>query len=426
MRRCCASGQIDHVQWRQKFTAYSFRLIVGFPVSNAQKSGTHIAEATDIHSPEWAALLECASPHRDPSRFPELLCASNLPVLLTLAVEHGVIALFAARASNAPEDVIPPPIVEQIRERHRAQIVSTLKLTAELFRLIEIFRSANLETMVVKGPALAARAYGDPGARNYGDLDLLLRHRDIGRATELMTAAGYEGEISLEAIRAEKIPGQYLFVRTSSPLIVELHTERTMRYFPRLLPIEEFFARRAEVLIDGHAIPALSPEDELVLICIHGAKHLWERLTLVSDVAAYVTRQADLSWARTFASARAIGAERMLNIGLLLARDLVQASLPQPVSTAIDRDSAARSMAAQITAWLPSGGRVQPGLLSRAGFRMRMRGGFLPGMAYLLRLTLSPTQEDWLSDEVKRGGVIESLRRPVRLAKKYGPGGKDS
>ncbi len=40
-------------------------------------------------------------------------------------------------------------------------------------------------------------------------------------------------------------------------LIVELHTERTMRYFPRPLPIEKFFERRSFVELDGREIPAL-------------------------------------------------------------------------------------------------------------------------------------------------------------------------
>jgi len=44
-----------------------------------------------------------------------------------------------------------------------------------------------------------------------------------------------------------------------------------------------------------------------------------------------------------------------------------------------------------------------------------------------LRLSLSPTEEDWkigVDAEVKRDGFLEAVRRPLRLARKYGRGGK--
>jgi len=66
---------------------------------------------------------------------------------------------------------------------------------------------------------------------------------------------------------------------------VEFHTERTFRYHPRPLQMEKLFERSAYVVIDGREVPVLSLEDELVLICVHGAKHFWERLMWIADVA---------------------------------------------------------------------------------------------------------------------------------------------
>jgi Uncharacterised nucleotidyltransferase len=378
-------------------------------------------------SPEWMALLECASPHAGSARLRDLLRGVSWSALFALAEEHGVIALLAATLRRFDDSVAPPEFAQKIRELHRAQVLSTLKMTAELFRLVDLFRAATLDVALVKGPTLALRAYGDTGARQYGDLDFLVRQQDVLRASELMLSAGYKPDISLDAIRAEKIPGQYLFVRTSAPLLVELHTERTMRYFPRGLPLEEFCARRQNVLVDDHEIPALSIEDELILICIHGAKHLWERLSLIADVAAFVTRQTGLNWDRSFATARKIGAQRMLNTGLVLAQNLLHAPLPQNIQERVRADAPASRLATQIAQWLPSAGHQLPGLFSRAFFRMRMRGNALSGLGYLLRLTFSPTQEDWSETQgEKPSGSFASLRRPMRLAKKYRRGDKSS
>jgi hypothetical protein len=375
--------------------------------------------------PEWAALLQCASPHADLSALSALLREVSWPKLLTLAEEHGAISLLASGLAHFEENLTPPEFTGKIRQLQRTQVLSALQMTAELFRLVDQFRDAGLDTVLVKGPTLALRAYGDTGARQYGDLDFLVRQKDILRATELMIAAGYKPEIPIEAISPKKIPGQYVFVRIAAPLLVELHTERTMRYFPRGLPIEEFFARRQNVSIDGHQIPALAIEDELILICIHGAKHLWERLSLVADVAALVARQTSLNWERGFARARSVGAERMLDTGLLLAGNLLGAVLPQNVQARLQLDRSTSRLAAKIATWLPSGGEAPPGLFARALYRMRMRGSVVSGLGYLLRLTFSPTQEDWSPGvENKHDGRFAALRRPVRLAKKYRGGGK--
>jgi len=376
-------------------------------------------------SPEWAALLQCASPHADLSALSALLRDVSWPALFTLACEHGVISLLASAVAQFEENLAPPEFAHKIRQLHRAQVLSALKMTAELFRLVDQFRDAGLDTLLVKGPALALRAYGDTGARQYGDLDFIVRQKDILRATEIMISAGYRPEIPVESISPQKIPGQYVFARIEAPLLVELHTERTMRYFPRGLPIEEFFARRQYVSIDGHQIPTLAIEDELLLICIHGAKHLWERLSMVADVGAFIARQTGLNWERSFATARAAGAERMLHTGLLLASNLLRATLPQNVRSRLQADRSAAQLATKIATWLPSGGQAPPGLFSRALYRMRMRGGAVSGLGYLLRLTFSPTQEDWPAG-VEKGhdGRFPALRRPVRLAKKYRGGEK--
>jgi Uncharacterised nucleotidyltransferase len=334
-------------------------------------------------------------------------------------------SLLASVVFQFEDNLAPPEFANKIRQLHRAQVLSALQMTAELFRLVDRFRDAGLDIVLVKGPVLAVRAYADTGARQYGDLDFLVRQKDILRATELMIAAGYEPEIPTEAVSPDKIPGQYVFVRIASPLLVELHTERTMRYFPRGLPIEEFFARRQPVSVDGHQIPALAIEDELILICIHGAKHLWERLSLVADVAAFAARQTSLDWERSLATARSVGAQRMMNTGLVLARNLLGSTLPQNVQARLHSDLSALRLATKIVTWLPSAGQAPPGLFSRALYRIQMRGSGLSGLGYLLRLTFSPTQEDWSGGaEDNQNGRFAALRRPVRLAKKYRGGEK--
>jgi len=376
---------------------------------------------------EWSALLECASPARDRHRLAGSLASTDWARLLALAEEHGVTGHLASCLRDLEETLVPPEVRELLVERQRAQNFFTLRLTAELFRILELFTSDAIGALVVKGPVLAVRAYGDPALRSYGDLDLLVRQRDIRRATEIMSAAGYAAAVPLSAVDTGKIPGQYLFSKPDSKLIVELHNDRTLRYFPRRLPLEDFFARQVRVRLDGREAPALSAEDELVLICIHGAKHFWERLMWIADVAGLISRQTGIDWQRVGESAKTVGAERMLHTGLRLASDLLRVPLPDKVQAVVQADVIAGRLAEQVCKWLPATGSAPPGLFQRAAFRLRMRGGLISAPVYLLRLSFSPTEEDWMDApgaEAKRHGFLDAVRRPFRLARKYGRAGK--
>ncbi len=374
---------------------------------------------------EWALLVECARVKPD---YPRLNAQLRAPVewtaFLELIEEHGVLGLAAIRLRECREAGVPPESLQELRERHRALVLFTLRLTAEMLRLLECFAGAGLAVLVIKGPVLSVRCYGDPGTRQYGDLDLIVRDKDILRATELMIRLGYEPRVSQAAIQAKKAPGEYAFRHASTKLLVEFHTESTFRYHPRPLPVEKLFGRQARLTIDAHEIPALAPEDELILICIHGAKHFWERLSYIADVAAFVPKQ-ELDWERVKLAAAEVRAERMLYVGLQLAADVLGTLLPENIAPSVRNDPTAVRLAKQIRRWLPAAGSAPPGIVERGMFRMRMRGGIFSGPAYLLRLSFSPTEDDWIEGaEDKRHGFLEALGRPFRLARKYGRAGK--
>ena len=370
-------------------------------------------------------LLECASPVCDVQRLRELARSVDWARLLVLAQEHGVLGHLAVRSRELDDPLVPAEIRQTLLDGHRAQVFSMLRMSAELFRLLEIFKTNDIPAIVVKGPVLAMQAYGDPTLRSYGDLDLLVRQRDIRRATEVLLGRGYQAAVPLSAIDGGKIPGQYLFSKPDAKLMVELHNDFTLRYFPRRLPLEEFFERRIFVRLDTHESPALAVEDELVFICIHGAKHLWERLLWIADVAALVTRQSGIDWQETKKTAKKVGAERMLHTGLRVASDLLHASLPDAVLADVQADAGAGKLAACVCSWLGAANNSTPSIVARAAFRLRMRGNGFSAPAYLLRLSLSPTEEDWKQGAAEgRHGFLDALRRPFRLVRKYGRGSK--
>ena len=201
-------------------------------------TGAHLKEHPSIgaasSSKEWALLVECARANPDRQRLEKMIHEPlDWTVLSELAEEHGLLGLVALQLRDCGKASLPAEVSQTWRERQRSQALFTLRLTAEMFRLFEQFAAAGLEALVIKGPVLSVRCYGDPGARQYGDLDLIARDKDILRATELMIGLGYEPRVSLTAIQANKAPGEYAFRQADTKLLVEFHTERTFRYHPQ-------------------------------------------------------------------------------------------------------------------------------------------------------------------------------------------------
>jgi hypothetical protein len=369
---------------------------------------------------EWPLLLDSCSLPRDPAKISALVDLVDADSFICLAQAHGVLGHFTAALAGIPGFQIPSPFLDSLRVHQRAHLLSDLAMTAELFRVLELFRQSEIECVVVKGPVLSLRAYGEPAVRRYADLDLLLRQKDIPRAAEILVDADYNSRISAEAIRSGKIPGEYRFRAPGSETILELHTERTLRYFPLPLPIEKYFQSKASLSLDGRPVPALSAEHEFVLISVHGATHFWERLMWICDVAAMVHNHPELDWNMIRRSAAEAGAERMVCVALLLAEHSLAVPIPKEMKNEVQRDSACLRLVRQIETWLPYAGFAAPSILPRAFFRFAIRGNAIAGLGYLARLSLSTTEEDWSSESTPpRLRWAEILRRPFRLAKKY-------
>jgi hypothetical protein len=144
----------------------------------------------------------------------------------------------------------------------------------------------------------------------------------------------------------------------------------------------------------------------------------------IADVAAMASGGTELDWEIVKASAKAVGAERMVNVALRLVEDLLRREIPVEMRDSVGKDKEVVRICARINEWLPYAGFAPPSLPQRALFRMKMPGGLIAGPAYLLRLSLSPTEEDWVEGaETKRSWLWDGISRPYRLLKKYGKGG---
>ena len=171
--------------------------------------------------------------------------------------------------------------------------------------------------------------------------------------------------------------------------------------------------------VGGREVLTFSREDTLLLLSVHGSKHVWECLGWIADLAALANASARLDWGLALERARGWGVQRMILLGAGLAAELYNMRLPNEVAGGLARDGVARRLVDGICQRFFAAEPVQLGVFSRFAFRVRMRGSLVQGLPYAIRLALMPTELD-------RGGHVPylepvyALLRPLRLARTYG------
>src|SRR5205823_1027660 len=116
--------------------------------------------------------------------------------------------------------------------------------------------------------------------------------------------------------------------------------------------------------------------------------HCWDRLELVAGVAEVVRRHTAMDWNEVRDAATRAGAGRILDLGLWLARDLVEVDLPRG---AVGDDRGARALAQEVGARLLSEERDTLDWQQRVRFHLRARERLRDRLRYLVRLATTQT-----------------------------------
>jgi hypothetical protein len=379
--------------------------------------------------PEKRLLLCCARTRTGPRINEEIreitAAALDWDFLRTSAAENSILPLVARQLTRAAQDIVPSSELERLKNASRASAMRCLVLAAELIRIMELLESRGIQAIPYKGPVLAVQAYGEIALREFDDLDIVLRQRDMARAHDLMQEIGYQPRFGWYfAPRRSVVPGEYNYRDQQRRLIVEFHTEQTLRHFPVQPDLDDMVQRLVPVILSGHEIPTFGPEDMLPLLCIHGGKDFWERISWIADISEFIQSHSQLDWDQVFRRAGLLRAGRMLHIGLALAAKLLSAPLPEEVSARVRSDSVASRVASDVAQRHFDRDSPERDAAARFNFRRRMVEGTFSGWQYSIRLATEPADEDGEMMSLPRPlAPLYAVLRPFRLLRKYATSG---
>jgi hypothetical protein len=380
-------------------------------------------------SPERELILCCARTKLDEAttgRIREILRGPlNWSGVVAIAIDHHVETFVYENLKLVGDGRVPAAWLDSLQERARKTGGMSVLCFSELVRIHEMFEMAGVPLIPYKGPILSWLAFGSLTQRRFVDLDFFVPHKEIARASALLKSGGYDSKLEIQGEltgHSGSVPGQYAFSREATRTQVELHTERTLRYFPIPLNFEKMSRRLISVELCGRTLQTFSIEDTLVVLCVHGAKHFWERLLWILDVAQLITVHV-VDWELLSQIAARLESTRVLLLGLYLAHDLFDAPLPGQLLEEIDRDPTIQELAEKVYERYAGISDPGTGILPRAVFRIRLRDGFGQGLRHTWRLAMSPTESDRQKVRLPRWlAPLYVLVRPWRLLRQYGSG----
>jgi hypothetical protein len=311
-------------------------------------------DATFVDSLGWpveAAVVVHAAQTTvgDPERLRSLATATaDWDRVVDYARTHGVVSLVASSLTEHCRDLVPERLLDTLRVERQDIAKRNLGMTQELCQVLGNLENEGFDVLPYRGPVLAADAYGDVASRQFGDIDLLVRREEIPALKRFLERRGYEAQYQ-RAGTEELSSGQewaythyrrdYPFVDATNGTVIELHWRVLDRRFPTAIELDTVWDRRETTSVAGTDLPIFGPEDRLLMLCVHGTRHYWERLEWICDVAELL-QSATVDWAAALSRAQSFDAGRMFLLGPALVHRLYGVDLSDEILTAIKADPA--------------------------------------------------------------------------------------
>jgi hypothetical protein len=344
-------------------------------------------------TPEFKLLVACswiAPPELEHEQADKIasLCRDGIAwdAFLSLVCKHGVQALVYEVLFRYGSDNIPEHIRESLKSQKIQICATSLQHASELLYLITKFSEQDIELLPLKGVALSLQLYGDISMRSSCDLDILVRSEDLEKVDHILEAEGYSCSLLGNQLTAKQ--RAYLetnfhhleYGHTVKRICLELHWR-----FGSLWPPDQMsmcWDRTAQIELMGRPINCLDDDLQLLFLCDHGARHGFDSLKWLSDIASILSSKRSKDWESLHELAECLDLKRTLASSALLAKWLYGISLPEELNELIRKDKKAVSISITIYTMLCLDGTAKnsmgksQGSLNLSWQKLRLRPSF--------------------------------------------------
>lgn len=393
-----------------------------------------MSEIADNCSAELQLLLQCARPRLESTherRIRDLVAEGIHWNELTARAEwHRMTPLLRWHLAAVCRDDVPDDTRAYLNRSFLGNAQRMLRLSAELTSIVSALRDSGVPALPYKGPMLAARLYNNLALRASGDLDIIVRRADVRLARSVLIERGYRPR---HAVSADQLPFM-LASRYSETMVsadaaqVELHWAFTNRDVPFALDLDALLPRAGVAKLGNRDLPVLGSDDLVLVLCIHGAKHRWNRLEWITGLATHIRTSTDIDFDVVLARASALRSRRRVLLGLLVTSRVLDAPVPNEVLRLARADRTISSLCEEVWESLDMLHGRMPHFERAASlpfdwFHLRLSDSFQDRMRLVgYRLTTPGQPELWNTVTLgNRFLPLHALVRPLQIARRIVP-----
>ena len=274
-------------------------------------------------------LLTCLSYGSETAKAERLanVSAEEWRAAAKLARQHNLAPLFFHRTLRM-NIALPGDIKENLARAYRQDTLRTMRLYEKLSNLLRRLQEQDIPVIALKGVYLAEAVYEKIGLRAMRDIDLLVKKDDLPRVDGILLAMGCVPEDNIRVVTEDNLHFRYRF--PGNALMLEIHWSIIDAIFPFQIDLEELWRRARPVTLAQAPAWTFDPEDLLLHLCLHTAKHANEmNIKMLCDINEVVRRFGmELNWQEIDARTRQWNAVRAVYLILQLAQELLDVPVP--------------------------------------------------------------------------------------------------
>jgi hypothetical protein len=366
-------------------------------------------------SPAIQLIIESCKTTQDRSKIIDLISQiSDWDKFIDIAYVHGVFPLVYKTLKDY-DRYIDQIVLKNMKSYNIDIVKQNMLMSAELIKVMKLLEENNIEAIAFKGPALAQMAYGDITLRQYCDLDILIKEEDVYKVYKLFKK-DFRRSLHITSAQEKKWfkYAHDLGLINKNGIHIEFHWRMLDSDHPVNLNDIDFFYIKNFITIKNQAIQIISNEEFLVYLCIHGSKHMFERIEWIIDIDKFITSQ-NINWDKFNKLLDNKNYKRFVELGLYLANFLFDT----PINRQISNDKNISIVKIHIfNLW--SNTTVDFNNKNNIKYMLKLFSNYMDKLKYIHKIYLKPTFTEYRYINLPE--FLYILYYPVRqylLMKKY-------
>jgi hypothetical protein len=186
---------------------------------------------------------------------------------------------------------VDDPLLGRLKGTYRLTWVWNQMLFTRASQALAALASSGIDAIVLKGASLALLDYRDAGARPMGDVDFLIRPRQVGPAVGILKGLEWTPRIASTELLVEVLHGDS-FQAGEGPGGLDLHWQGLMRRHHD----EDLWQTVVPLDLRGFETRALDPVGRLMHVCVHAVESGPPPLIQWIPDALAILRNQRLDW----------------------------------------------------------------------------------------------------------------------------------